>query len=274
LKKESIITIGSKGSQQTAQTRYQHVPPPKEGYKGLGNAMKVKLSRKHVLTVCLVLAVFTAGRCHASTRILFIGNSYTYVNDLDKQLEGLAPSTETARIVAGGYTLEKHWTDGKALQKIREGRWDYVILQEQSQTPISGQQKFYDFARKFDKEIRLSGAKTILLMTWGRPDSSNYGVTTANLAAAFTALGTELGAKVVPAGLAFARSLHEKPELALYSRDGHPTVEGTYLAACVLYGTIFEQSPVGNPYSERSISAETRAYLQRIAAEAWVLSEI
>ena len=56
-------------------------------------------------------------------------------------------------------------------------------------------------------------------------------------------------------------------EIRAYSQDGHPTVNGTYLAACVLYGTIFGRSPVGNPYSDRSLSAETRAYLQRIAAE-------
>ena len=104
-------------------------------------------------------------------------------------------------------------------------------------------------------------------MTWERPDSISYGVTTANLAAAYNAIGTELGAKVAPAGLAFALSLRERPDLLLYSQDGHPTVYGTYLAACVLYGTIFGRSPVGNPYSDPSITAEMRAYLQHIAAE-------
>jgi hypothetical protein len=87
------------------------------------------------------------------------------------------------------------------------------------------------------------------------------------LAAAYIAIGKELGVKVAPAGLAFAHSIRGKPELALYSLDGHPTVEGTYLVACVLYQTIFENSPVGNPYSERSIPSEMRAYLQQIAAE-------
>ena len=227
-----------------------------------------KFFGQHVFLVCLVLVVLTACHRQASTHILFIGNSYTFVNGgIDKQLEGLAPSTETVRLAVSGYTLEKHWTDGKALQTIRQGGWDYVILQEQSQTPIFGQKKFYDFAREFDQEIRRSGAKTILLMTWERPDSSNYGVTTANLAAAYTMLGAELGAKVAPAGLAFARSLRGKPDLVLYSQDGHPTMDGTYLAACVLYGTIFEHSPAGNPYSDKSISTETRAYFQRIAAE-------
>ena len=230
--------------------------------------MKVTEFKRYVLIVCL--AVFALESCDSqpSTRILFIGNSYTFINGgIDKQLKGLAPSIDAECIAVGGYTLEKHWTEGNAVQTIREGKWDYVILQEQSQIPVINQKKFYDYVRKFDEEIQRNGAKTILLMTWERPDSRKFGVTTDNLAAAYTAIGKELNIKVAPAGLAFARSISGKPELSLYSQDGHPTVEGTYLAACVLYQTIFENSPVGNPYSERSISAEIRAYLQGIAAE-------
>ncbi|MGA7160968.1 MAG: DUF4886 domain-containing protein [Bacteroidota bacterium] len=221
-----------------------------------------------VIIVLAALLMFASCRSQPATRILFIGNSYTFVNDgLDKQLEGLAPSTETERIALGGYTLEKHWTGGNALQKIRDGKWDFVVLQEQSQAPVLNQQKFYQFARMFDEEIRRSGARTILLMTWERPDSKNWGVTTDGLAAAFTAIGKELNVKVAPAGLAFARSLQANPDLTLCSPDGHPTVEGTYLAACVLYRKIFELNPVGNPYSDKKISPETREFLQQIAAD-------
>lgn len=230
--------------------------------------MKVNKFRRYILIICLVLFALESCDSQASTRILFIGNSYTFVNGgLDKQLKGLAPSSETECIAVGGYTLENHWIDSNAIRKIREGKWDYVILQEQSQTPIVNQKKFYEFVRKFDEEIRRSGAKTILLMTWERPDSRKFGVTTDNLAATYTALGKELGVKVAPAGLAFARSIRSKPELALYSQDGHPTMEGTYLAACVLYRTIFEDNLVGNPYSVRSIPADIKDYLQEIAAE-------
>ena len=230
--------------------------------------MKLTEFKRYILIVCLVALALESCDSQTSTRILFIGNSYTFFNSgLDKQLKGLAPSIETECIAIGGYTLEKHWTEGNAVQIIREGKWDYVILQEQSQIPVINQKKFYDYVRKFDEEIRQRGAKTILLMTWERPDSKQFGVTTDNLATAYTAVGKELGIKVAPAGLAFARSISDKPELALYSQDGHPTVEGTYLAACVLYQTIFENSPVGNPYSESSISVEMRTYLQGIAAE-------
>jgi hypothetical protein len=229
--------------------------------------MNARLILRHVFIGCMALFVLTSCSRQVSTRLLFIGNSYTYVNGgIDKQLEGLALSSGTARIAVGGYTLEQHWKDGNALQTIRDGGWKYVILQEQSQTPIFDRSKFDEFATAFDKEIKRSGAKTILLMTWERPDSRGSGVTTANVAAAYRVLGSELGAKVAPVGLAFARSLRERPDLLLYSQDGHPTIYGTYLAACVLYRTIFA-SPVGNPYADTSIPTELREYFQRIAAE-------
>lgn len=69
--------------------------------------------------MCVALALFSACDRQASTRVLFIGNSYTSVNaGLDKQLRGLAPSIETASMNTGGYTLERHWTVGNALNKI------------------------------------------------------------------------------------------------------------------------------------------------------------
>jgi hypothetical protein len=203
-----------------------------------------------------------------STKILFIGNSFTsYNGGLDKQIEGLAPSTETARFDTGGYTLEDHWNDGKAVQSIRTGGWNFVVLQEQSQTPVSDRSKFFEAVKKFDGEIKRSGATTILLMTWERPDSTKYGVTTANLANAYQSIGGVLGARVAPAGTAFARSLSDKASISLNGADGHPTLYGTYLAACVLYSTIFRASPVGNSFSDWNISSDIRAYLQQIAAE-------
>jgi hypothetical protein len=231
--------------------------------------MKTNYVAPYALAACVALGILNACHRHqASTRILFIGNSYTFCNGgIDKQLERLTPACKTECLALGGYTLEKHWNEGQALQAIRRGGWNYVVLQEQSQGPVINRTRFFDAARRFDSEIRRAGAKTVLLMTWERPDSVRYGVTTSNLASAYTSLGAELGAKVAPAGLACARALAGMPGLALYIQDGHPTAEGTYLAACVLYGTLFEQSPVENPRSDQRIPDDKKAYLQQIASE-------
>jgi hypothetical protein len=209
-------------------------------------------SRSAVFLFLLSLAVLSACNSQPSTRILIIGNSYTFFNGgLEKQLAGLAPSAEVASIAIAGYSLENHWKAGKALKEIRSGTWNFVVLQEQSQLPVVDRNRFSTYARLFDEEIRKSGAQTVLLMTWERPDSRAIGVTTENLAASITAVGKALNARVAPAGLAFARSLQEKPDLPLCSQDGHPTAEGTHLAASVLYRTIFEFTPAGNPSSQR-----------------------
>ena len=221
-----------------------------------------------VSAICLALFLLASCGSQTTIHILLIGNSFTFFNDgIDKQLEGLAPSAAATRIAVGGYRLEDHWNGGDALQTIRKGGWDYVVLQEQSQTPVSDPTTFFTAVREFDAEIRKSGAATVLLMTWERPDSVQYGITTDRLAAAYDSIGAELGIKVAPAGLAFARSLQERPDLVLNSQDGHPTIYGIYLAACVLYGTLFGKSPLGNAYVDRSIPAEIRDYLQQVAAE-------
>lgn len=204
----------------------------------------------------------------APKHILFIGNSYTFYNGgLDHQLQGLAPGTQTETVAVGGYTLENHWKDGKALAEIRKGGWDFVVLQEQSQRPVFERALFADYARRFDEEIRAQRGKTILLMTWDRPENDAQGVTTNNVAAAYTAVGKQLGIKVAPAGLAFGRSLALKPNIQLYIPNGHPTTEGTYLAACVLFETIYGTSALGNSFADWSISPDTKKFLQQVAAD-------
>jgi hypothetical protein len=199
-------------------------------------------------------------------RILILGNSYVDFNGgIDSYLREMAPNTVASRIAPGGYTLKRHWSDPNTLNTIRSGGWDMVVLQEQSQTPVSFQADFFGFAKELDAEIKKAGAETVLFMTWERPDSIKFGVTTENLAHAYQALGQQLGAKVAPAGIAFSRALHERPTLNLTSQDGHPTIRGTYLAACVLYQTIFRQSPLGNSYPA-GIPEEEKNFLQSIAA--------
>ncbi len=177
------------------------------------------------------------------------------------------PTIAAERIAPGGYTLADHWNSGQALNRIRAQKWNYVVLQDQSQEPVTGRAKFDEFAGKFASEIRASGAEPILFMTWERPDSTQYGATTQALADSYFAVGNRYNIKVAPVGLAFARALQEKPGLTLYVQDGHPTVQGTYLAACVFYATLFNESPVGSRFDLSGISDDERDFLQRIAAQ-------
>jgi len=238
-----------------------------------GGAARPQALAALLLTLCVAASVAAVSACGSTVapphvpakRILFIGNSFTsYNGGIGAQLKGLAPTATTGAVMAGGFTLEKHWNAGAALREIRSGRWDYVVLQEQSQTPVIAASLFAKYAGAFDTEIRAAGGKSVLLMTWERPDSVQYKVTTPYLAAAYSQTGAAIGATVAPAGLAFATALRERPGLVLNSADGHPTPAGTYLAACVLYGTIYGRSPVGNPFGPPS--AGDRTFLQEVAA--------
>jgi hypothetical protein len=221
-----------------------------------------------IVLIGLVALALTSAGCRPQTRVLFIGNSYTDFNGgIDAQLMELDPSISASRITVGGYTLAKHWADGAALQAIRTGGWTYVVLQEQSQTPVIDPAGFRQSVTKFDQEIRRSGARTILLMTWERPDSVGAGVTTANLAKAYQSVGADLGIAVAPAGLAFADARLERPDIALNGPDGHPTQYGTYLAACVVDETIAKRDPVAIVDPKSTIPIDLRVFLQTRAAQ-------
>jgi hypothetical protein len=226
------------------------------------------LATATVLVIAAATVLLVAGCAPAHTvRVLFVGNSYTsYNGGVDQQLQRLAPSIRTESITVGGATLKNHWTSGTALGRIRQGGLMFVVLQEQSVTPVSSPLTFYQAVRDFSGAIAANGASTVLLMTWQRPDEATAGVTTERLASAYEQAGRLTGATVAPAGLAFAASLAERPDLALNASDGHPTAYGTYLAACVLYGTLFGKTPVGNVAAEPSLPGDVQAYLQKVAA--------
>lgn len=190
-------------------------------------------------------------------RVLFIGNSYTYFNNLPELVQGLAAGMtparriEFARVLVGGATLMSHWKQGDALKALHGSRWDYVFLQEQSTlgtTVIDGvptisdpNRYFWPYVREFDREIKKAGAKTVLLATWARRDQPrNFDAVTH----AYMTIGRELHALVVPAGTAWQRALQAQPDLALYNNDGsHPAPAGSYLAALTVLSALFDAEP-------------------------------
>jgi len=198
---------------------------------------------------------------HDKLRVLFIGNSYTYFNNLPQMVAGLARAAhqpkqlEAEMVTVGGATLKSLWEGGKALEVLKGGKWDYVVLQEQStlgliqmanEAPrINDPKTFHEYARRFDAEIKKAGAKTVFYLTWARQNAPQ---TQAALTDAYLNIAKELNAIVAPVGIAWENALKSNPQLALHREDkGHPTPTGSYLAACVLYATIYGKSPEGLP---------------------------
>jgi hypothetical protein len=216
----------------------------------------------------------------ACVRVLFLGNSYTYVNDLPTVFREIAGSggrnVETAMVGAGGETLAGHAASDESLASIRGSGWQYVVLQEQSEIPSVAalrQSEMYPAARSLAQIIRASGATPLLLETWahrdGWPDYSlDYAAMQVAVDQGYRGLAAELGLHVAPAGEAWQVAVRQEPAITLWQDDGsHPTRAGTYLAACVLYARIFNVSPVGITETE-GLSGDVARALQVIAAGA------
>lgn len=205
--------------------------------------------------------------------VLFIGNSFSYYND---SLHGhlrhlvLAADQEHAKeyvfrssTISGAYLMEHA---GDLPYELQSKHWDAVVLQGQSREPMAKDaakaERFRQAARGFDGLIRASGAKTVFFMTWAYQDKPAM---TEPLAQGYESIANELDDLVVPVGLAFRRSLEERPALVLHFKDHmHPSLAGTYLAACTFYAALYGRTPEGNPYTA-DLDAGTARFLQGVA---------
>jgi hypothetical protein len=197
------------------------------------------------------------GRCD---RVLFLGNSYTFVNDLPAVVRSLAHAgghnVETEMVAEGGETLAQHATSGATQSALERGTWSFVVLQEQSQIPaaprVAALQMTPAVAALLDR-IQSRGATAVLFETWAHQDGwpeqrLDRKAMQAMIDATYEEIGNQLGVPVAAAGRAWEAALAADATLQLWSDDGsHPSPAGTYLAACVLYARIFNASPIGLP---------------------------
>ncbi len=147
-----------------------------------------------------------------------------------------------------------------------ERLFDVAILMDCSQCPIHPQLKsvFREYAKKHSDTVRKHGAKPVFFMSWAYADAPEM---TEQLAEAYTQAGNDNDVFVIPAGLAFARSIAQKPEVNLYASDKrHPSLAGTYLSAATVYAALFKKSPVGLSYTA-GLDDATAKFLQTAAWE-------
>ena len=205
-------------------------------------------------------------------QVLFIGNSYTYYNDLPGMVTAMSMQLPGQRVIAtsryavGMASLRRLWSTGGALTRIRSQPWDVVVLQDGSSSPSRNPQQFSENIIKFDPFIRAQGAYTLLFMTWAhefRPDMNEDNL------AAFEEVRESRNIPFAPVGIAWQLALEVDPALPLYDTDGtHPAPMGTYLAACVFLQTLL-QSIIQCPAVDGvSLTGAQREILQQAASEA------
>src|SRR5580765_739672 len=104
-------------------------------------------------------------------RVLFVGNSLTYVNDLPAVVAGLGaasklPDVEYRMLAPGGWSIEDHWTIGDAPQVLASGRWDAVVLQQGPSALPESQVNFRTWAMRAADDARKHGARPALYQVW------------------------------------------------------------------------------------------------------------
>jgi hypothetical protein len=179
--------------------------------------------------------------------ILFIGNSFTQRNDLPGLMAAMAAEREVSiqkeLISAGGASLRMHWNSGRAAQAIATRRYDYVVLQEQSTLPVKNARRMAENIQLFHEVIKQAGSKTVLYMTWTRQHSPELQKVITD---AYNSVGKKIGAIMVPVGSAWARFIAEHNRPLLYDHDqSHPSLAGSYFAACVFLASLLKINPTG-----------------------------
>ena len=186
----------------------------------------------------------------APLRILWIGNSYTYVNDLPRTLTALALAAGEDRVPAitavlkGGQFLRGHAARPDLAALIAQG-WDYVVLQDQSLAPIQQPDTLLTYGTRLGEMARAAGARVLLYVTWPRRDTPEQAD---SILAGYARLAARLNATLVPVGPAWMAMRQEAPTASLYLDDGsHPTPIGTFVAASVFYGVLYGKPVMGLP---------------------------
>ncbi len=200
-------------------------------------------------------------------KVLFIGNSFTARNNVPGLIAQLAESRgkqlQHRLISAGGASLRMHLNKGDAQKAIQQTRYDYVVLQEQSTLPIKNPLRMHENIRLFDQEIKASGAKTALYLTWARQNSPKTQKAITN---AYVTVGEELGAAIVPVGIAWQNFIRKHSHPVLHDADkSHPSLAGSYLAACVFFTVLFHESSVGIASDLKALPQAEAEQLQKTA---------
>lgn len=216
-----------------------------------------------ILVLVLLLSCFSCSESQKKTRILFVGNSYTYRNNMPKLFEKIAESkgeqVEVSHVTRGKYTFYLQAKRKKLHRALTKERWDVIVLQGSSRDMLRDSARFR--TKTYPALDRMLGmiqrtqknAKVYFYMTWpyrkgdrkierfSNPDSMLHAV-----AAGYDNLRTRYKVPVIPVGKVWRSYVVKYPEANLYLEDNsHPTYEGSYLVACTMYSAIYNKSPEG-----------------------------
>jgi hypothetical protein len=216
-------------------------------------------------------------------RALFIGNSYMGVNNLPQMVQDLSNSLGDVLIydsnTPGGQTFQMQAANPVNYQKMAAQEWDYIILQGQSQEPsfpfdqVNSQTLPYAVQLADSAKAIQPCSQVNYFMTWGRQngdpqwDSINtFDKMNTRLRDAYLRIADSANAAVSPVGVAWKYVRDNYPVINLYQQDGsHPSLTGSYLAACVFYSSLYHKPSTGSTFNP-GIDLADALLMQQIAS--------
>jgi hypothetical protein len=204
-------------------------------------------------------------------RAVFLGNSYTYSNNLPQLIAEFAQTTGDtlthSSSTPGGSTLQGHTSNTTSLNLIGQSGWDHMILQEQSQRPsfpdVQVQNSVYPYAYTLDTTFHNNNpcGETIFFMTWGRengdatncpvwPPVCTYEGMDSLLHLRYRIMADSNKALLSPVGELWHYIRENHSGIDLYQSDeSHPSYAGSFAAACAFYAIIFQKDPSLTTYN-------------------------
>lgn len=205
--------------------------------------------------------------------IYFVGNSYTmssggifnHVKEIYDSVE-----SDTLRVgyhAAGGATFQIHWNNPALREELESGDWDTVVFQEQSCMPVISPDLTYTYGDSLAWLTAAGGGQPVFFMTWARKKDP---LMLEGLRLGYSRMGLVHTSPVAPCGVAFDLLRQNQPEIDPYSSDGaHPSVHGTYIAACVIALTVYEVDlSSGTVWQPTGVSFEEGEIIRSLAVEA------
>ena len=214
--------------------------------------------------------------------VLFVGNSYLYYNDslhnhfkamADEKYPGYEGSVNVKSSTIGGSRLKHHNLDHllkpKAISSIN--KFELVVLQGGSGEGLSKKDRkaFAKIAKEHIKRIKANGSEAALYMihAYVEPHQDFDPNLIRVIEKMYVTVGNKNKTLVIPVGLAFENAYEQQPDITLHHLDGtHPALLGTYLAACTVFASVFNESPVGLNYDYNGlVDPSDKLFLQEIA---------
>lgn len=180
---------------------------------------------------------------NGESRILFVGNSLTYFNDLPGLVEEEAAKRGvqvTADMLAyPNYAIIDHWNDGEVQELVKDGGYDFLVIQQGPSSQAWGRQVLFEYGEKFNTLCNTYGIQLAYFMVW---PSRTYYDTFPGVIKNYKEAAMSTNSILCPVGESWKRHFDRTGDFSFYGTDGfHPSLKGSTSAARIIVNRLFQR---------------------------------